>query len=296
LLSVLGLPLRKTEQAPVIPCCVSPSYEKQVDWLASRLFDLAHSQFPHMSRDEFARSGLFEGTIEKLRGRNVATTGHKTTFVEAILSYLQEQKLIQSWAGSGGKERSDYRVWVNGIATALEAKGCLDGNSATIYDRPDDVSSLVLWSLCQNAASSPPHSIWSGLHTRLSANIIATHRPVDGLLMLDPLCNCAARPCPKMAAGQGLQILSWHLPSPCIYLLPGTAPSLENPSPPPNRLADVPFLAAIAAAFSLAEKDVYRVEINVRQDGASLARQTRILQDDRLIRESDWTKLRRAVI
>lgn len=52
--------------------------------------------------------------------------------------------------------------------------------------------------VCSNAAD-PRHNVWSGIHTRLSAEIIDRAERVDGLIVAgDWICGTVARPCPKL--------------------------------------------------------------------------------------------------
>src|SRR5580658_3838329 len=94
--------------------------------------------------------------------------------------------------------RQKKRPSGNGCDQAL--KGCLDGNNTTIYERPPHAQEFIIWSLCSNRGADPRHNAWSGIHTRLSADIIERAQQVDGVIIWDWVCGTIGRPCPKLRA------------------------------------------------------------------------------------------------
>ncbi|MGH2137807.1 hypothetical protein, partial [Enterococcus faecalis] len=76
----------------------------------------------------------------------------------------------------------DYTVALNSGKTAvIELKGCLDGNNTNIFERPPHANEFIIWSVCTNPGADPRRNAWSGIHTRLSAEIISRQQRVDGL-------------------------------------------------------------------------------------------------------------------
>jgi hypothetical protein len=61
----------------------------------------------------------------------------------------------------------------------------------------------VLVRLRGTADTNPRHNLWSGIHTRLSAEIIEHQKQVDGLIVWEWICSTIGRPCPKLKRGEG---------------------------------------------------------------------------------------------
>ena len=76
-----------------------------------------------------------------------------------------------------------------GQTAAIELKGCLDGNNTNIFERPPHAHEFIIWSVCTNPGADPRHNAWSGIHTRLSAEIISRHQLVDGIVIWDMVCG-----------------------------------------------------------------------------------------------------------
>jgi hypothetical protein len=214
------------------------------------------------------------------------------------LNRLEDDGLIKNWNSSGGSNRHDYSVELNsGRFAVIELKGCLDGNNTTIFTRPPHAEEFIIWSVCTNPGADPRRNLWSGIHTRLGAEIIDKAEPVDGLVVWDMVCGTIGRPCPKLASNPDrmTQLGPYRLPPPCIYLFPGTIPSpRNNPTPRPHELQDVEFLSLLANAFGVIRDEIYQVQFEARYRGRDLERRTTILRENRSERASDWTPLRRA--
>ncbi len=156
----------------------------------------------------------------------------KREFARHVLNYAQDRGFIQDWESAGEANRHDYVVRLNsGRVAAIELKGCLDGNNTNIFERPTNAQEFVIWSLCTNPGADPRLNAWSGIHTRLSAEIISRQQRVDGVIIWDMACATVGRPCPKVvAAPERLTTVAHYvLPPPCIYVMPATiAGSLET--------------------------------------------------------------------
>jgi hypothetical protein len=168
---------------PIIFCELSVETQRLIADYANALRQIAPSIGTHgMTEDDFWDSGLFQSAVERLRGTQSATTEKKRTFIADILRFMLEQGAISDWKFSGAGERHDYEVYMpGGWLCVIEAKGCLDGNNTNIFERPPNADEFIIWSLCQNPGSNPRHNAWSGIHTRLSAEIIHRRQRVDGL-------------------------------------------------------------------------------------------------------------------
>jgi hypothetical protein len=130
----------------------------------------------------------------------------KREFMRSILEHLQVGGHISRWTASGNADRHDYEVVMKDqTVVAIESKGCLDGNNTNIFVRPPNADEFYIWSLCQNAGADPRHNAWSGIHTRLSAEIMARGQRVDGLIIWDMICGTIGRPCPKTDSGRFTQ-------------------------------------------------------------------------------------------
>ncbi len=283
----------------IIACGLLESTKQSIEDYAEALRNAAPNIGEHgLSEQEFWDSGLFRSAIEKLRGSQAAAMAEKRRFVDDALDYLQATGRIREWRFSGAGERHDYEVrTADGRLCVIETKGCLDGNNTNIYERPNNADEFVIWSLCQNPGSDPAHNAWSGIHTRLSAEIIHRRQKVDALIIWDMLCGTRGRPCPKLVVDPSRATLIGKrlVPPPCIYLFPRTIPDARNnPAPPCHELAELGFAQALHSAFGGDDNDVVEVGIQVRMDGPEVERKTRYRRAGVIIAESNWTKVRRA--
>ena len=280
-----------------VQCEQKPDLRRLIEEYAETLKTEAHKLGNHgLDEDEFYQSGLFRGAIERIRGQFSATMRPKREFVATILNHLEDGGHIAEWHSAGGENRHDYTVTLNdGRISVIELKGCLDGNNTNIFQRPPHADEFVLWSVCSNAGADPRHNVWSGIHTRLSAEIIDRAERVDGLIVWDWICGTVARPCPKLTIDPRRisQIGPYRLPPPCIYLFPSTVPSpRNNPSPNPQRLGGV--LEVFHRAFGGLDPELHEVRFTVAYQGVETVRTTRITRDGQLQRESEPTPIRRA--
>ncbi|MCS6887013.1 MAG: hypothetical protein NZQ09_02290 [Chloroflexus sp.] len=281
----------------IIFCDLSDKTKKMIEDYAEALREAAPriGLEIHNNQDQFWESGLFESAIERLRGQNAASTGNKQTFVEAIFSYMKEKGYITFFEFKGADGRHDYEVKIEDWTCAVELKGCLDGNNTTIFERPQGVNEFIIWSLCQNIGADPRHNAWSGIHTRLSAEIIHRKQVVDGVVIWDMRCNTTFRLCPKVAAPDRIkEVGAYKLPPPCIYLLPNAVPNPKGqPNPPVHQIDQVRFLHALYKCFGCNNKDVVRVSIEVKEEGSEVKRRTIYHRDGQEIAKSKWTIIRR---
>jgi len=284
---------------PIIPCSRREDWAQVVEEYSDALKAAAYTIGSHgLDREAFEESGLFKSAIERLRGQQAATTNVKYAFIEAVLMFLQNGGLIQRYEFVGTRERHDFEVYFgDGRLCCVEAKGCLDGNNTNIFVRPQNADEFVVWSLCQNPGSDPRHNAWSGIHTRLSAEIVARRERVDGLIIWDMLCGTLARPCPKLQEypERATGLSGKQVPPPCIYLFPRTIPDARNnPNPRPWTLSDIRFLNVIASAFHTQEDEVVEVRIEARMHEADVQRRTTYTAADHQLHQSGWTTVRRA--
>lgn len=284
---------------PIIPCSLSPERRALIARYADALRNIAPSIAPPgVDETEFWNSGLFASAIERLRGQNAASMTEKREFISSILSHLRERGLVTDWTATGAADRHDYEVRTpDGLITAIEAKGCLDGNNTGIFQRPPNADRFLLWSLCQNAGADPRHNAWSGIHTRLSAELVSRRQQVDGLIIWDMLCGTIGRPCPKVRRGglRATRVGGRDLPPPCIYVFPRTIPDpRNNPAPPCWALDQVPFLRIVHEVFGGAPGEVTEVRIVASMADTEVCRSTALVRDGKEIIRSAAAPIRRA--
>lgn len=221
----------------------------------------------------------------------------KRAFVAAILEYMQDRDFIREWASAGDLNRHDYTITLkNGRIAVVELKGCLDGNNTTIFERPAQAQEFLIWSICSNAGNDPRHSVWSGIHTRLSAEIIHEQKLVDGLIVWDWLCGGVGRPCPKLGGKDDrlTTVKNYKVTPPCIYLFPATVPAVRNnPNPEPHKLDDVGFLKALHECFGGRADEVSTVRFLVAHRGSETVRTTTIERGGVVRRVSSASSIRR---
>ena len=283
----------------VIPCQQNKELQKLIRDYVEVLKTDAYKLGSHgLSKEEFYNSGLFRGAIERARGQFSATMGSKREFCRHVLDYMQDKGFIANWESAGESNRHDYVVHLKtGRVAVIELKGCLDGNNTNIFERPPHAQEFVIWSVCTNPGADPRLNAWSGIHTRLSAEIISGSQRVDGVMIWDMVCGTIGRPCPKIAsAPERLTAVSHYmLPPPCIYVLPGTIPSpRNNPHPVAQSLDEVHLLKAFHECFGGMDEEVNYVDFEVEHQGVETLRTTRIRRAGTIARESEPTPIRRA--
>lgn len=283
----------------VIPCRLLPEVRERVERYAAELEKSAFRIGSHgLSEAEFQSSGLFRGAIERLRGIQAASMDEKKRFCADILAYLERNAFIKGWAFAGGDERHDYEVKLqSGRTCIIETKGGLDGNNTNIFERPPQADEFLIWSLNQNPTSDPAHNVWSGLHTRLSAELIHRKQVIDGVAVWDMLCGTAGRPCPKIVAapGRAVKVSGRAVPPPCLYLMPKNIPDpRNNPTPVCRTIREVEFFAAVVEAFGVRAPEIAEVRVSAQMDGANLQRKTQIVRDGQEVAASGWTTIKRA--
>ncbi len=282
-----------------IPCEKNAELRLKIVEFAEVLKREAHLLGDHgLDERDFYQSGLFRGAIERIRGQYSASMKEKRGFVAQILDHMRFGGFIKDWSSAGEANRHDYAVTLNNDRTAIiELKGCLDGNNTNIFERPPHADEFVIWSVCSNPGADPRHNVWSGIHTRLSAEMIDRNQRIDGMVVWDWICGTAARPCPKLTLSPDrlAEVGQYRLPPPCIYLFPATVPSpRNNPRPRLNQLEDVGILQAMHACFGGQAEELHQVEIEVAHQGAETVRKTTIRRAGEVLRQSDQTPIRRA--
>lgn len=282
----------------VIPCKRNAQLRKLIEDYAEDLKTQAHQLGSHgLSESEFYQSGVFRGAIERIRGQFSATMHEKREFVQHVLNYMQDRGFVKDWESTGEANRHDYVVNMpSGRVAVIELKGCLDGNNTNIFARPPHAQEFIIWSVCTNPGADPQHNAWSGIHTRLSAEIISRNELVDGVIIWDMVCGTVARPCPKVSGNNSrmTEVGPYVLPPPCVYLFPGTIPSPRNNAhPPPQKLEEVELLKAFHECFRGHDEEVNYVSFEVGHKGVETVRKTTIKRNGEIQQESSATAIRR---
>ncbi len=285
---------------PVVPCEILPETKARIDQFAESLREAAPRIGEHgLSNAEFWESGLFGAAVERLRGQQAASTAIKYGFVRSILSQLKIAGEIAEFDYTGTGERHDFEViYPDGFKVAIETKGCLDGNNTNIFLRPASADEFVIWSLCQNPGADPRHNVWSGIHTRLGAEVIHRKERVDTLVVWDMICGTVGRPCPKLVAEPNRAVVlsdGKTVPPPCLYLFPRTVPDARNnPHPRCWSMNELRFASSLSRVFGTNATEAVSVSIEVRMSGPDVERMTTFSVNGSIIAQSGWTKLSRA--
>lgn len=283
----------------IIPCEQNSELRRKIERFAETLKVEAHKLGDHgLDELEFYNSGLFRGAIERVRGQFSATMREKREFVRDALNFMQDRGFIKEWDSAGDANRHDYAITLNtGKIGIIELKGCLDGNNTNIFERPPHASEFVIWSVCTNPGADPRHNVWSGIHTRLSAEIISREQRVDGVIVWDMVCGTIGRPCPKVEGRPErlTEVAHYVLPPPCIYVLPATVPSpRNNPTPKAQALDDVELLRAFYDCFGGDPSEINYVDFEVQYRGVDLLRTTSVTRGGSVTRASEATAIRRS--
>jgi hypothetical protein len=282
----------------VIPCQQNAELRKQIERFAETLTTESHKLGAHgLDEKDFYNSGLFRGAIERVRGQFSATMRPKREFVKHVLNHMEDRSFITGWEKTEDANRNDYAVKLNTGKTAIiDLKGCLDGNNTNIFERPADADEFVIWSLCTNLGADPRRNAWSGIHTRLSAEMIENQKQVDGLVIWDMVCGTIGRPCPKIAQvdpARFTDVGPFRVPPACIYLFPSTIPGEAIPHAKAQDLPDVGLLDAFQQCFGGLANEINYVDFDVSIRSGGMVRQTTIRRDGMIQRQSDMTAIRR---
>ena len=285
---------------PIIPCSRNAALGGQIEAFAEAILTQSHLLGEHgLSEAEFYQSGLLRGAIERLRGQFSAARAEKRLFLRQVLNHLQDMSLIGDYEEAAGSARHDFLVSLpGGTAAAISAKGCLDGNNTNVFERPNGVQEFVIWSICMSPGADPRRNVWSGLHTRLGAEIIMRHQQVDGVVIWDWRCGTVGRPCPKLPvdnpSSRTTKIGPWFLTPPCIYLMPRSLPTAGQPSSLSWEITEKPLLAALHTAFGGVDAELNHVGIDVRQTTNDLQRRTTVRRAGIIAHQSEFTSIRRS--
>lgn len=210
---------------------------------------------------------------------------------------MEDAKLIEGWDLSEAAERSDYWVRLpNGGNAVIALTGGMDGNNVTLFERPDTADEFVIWSIMTNAAGDPRRNAWSGIHTRLSAEIIARDQQVDGVIICDMVCGTVGRPCPKLTGDvepRLTEIGPFRVPPPCIYMFPGIVPGGAVTKAVAQQVGDVTLLQAFHNTFRCSGDEVNYVDFEIQLVGAETWRKTTVTRGGMIQVESDMTPIRR---
>lgn len=282
----------------ILPCQKNEELQRRIVEFAEVLKTQAHKLGAHgLDENEFYNSGLFRGAVERIRGQFSATMREKREFVRNILNHMQDKGFLTDWTSAGDANRHDYSLHMpDGRVAVIELKGCLDGNNTTIYERPPHAREFIIWSLCTNPGADPRHNAWSGIHTRLSADIIERAQHVDGVIIWDMVCGTIGRPCPKVQADPSrlTTVSHYQVPPPCIYVFPATVPSpRNNPHPLAQGIDDVQILKAFHDCFGGRRNEVNYVDFEVEHRQADTVRKTRVTRDGAVVQQSAFTSIRR---
>ena len=281
----------------VIPCEKDQRLTELIRDYAEVLKTEAHKLGTHgLDEKEFYNS-VFRGAIERVRGQFSATMRMKREFVRHVLNHMQDRGFILDWESAGESNRHDYTVRLKtGRVSVVELKGCLDGNNTSIFERPAHAQEFIIWSICTNLGADPRKNAWSGIHTRLSADLIERGQRVDGVIIWDMVCGTMGRPCPKLSGRRGRMTAVAHymLPPACIYILPMTIASpRNNPRPVAQSLDDVHLLKAFHECFQGNDEELNYIDFEVEHRGVETLRKTRIRRAGVVVKESKMTPIRR---
>ncbi|MDB5586887.1 MAG: hypothetical protein JWP26_1857 [Devosia sp.] len=282
----------------VIPCEQNAGLRGQIEKFAEVLKTHAHELGDHGLDDkEFYNSGLFRGAIERIRGQFIADVRPKREFVQHILNHLEDQKLISGWELSEASERNDYWVQMPGGRNAvIGLTGAMDGQNTTIFQRPLDADEFVIWSMMTNAAGDPRRNAWSGIHTRLSAEMISRDQRVDGVIIWDMVCGTVGRPCPKIMGEMEPRLTDvgpFRVPPACLYSFPGIIPGGAVTIAIAQQLEDVTLLQAFHTCFRGRDDEVNFVDFEIEVVGGETRRKTTVTRGGIVQLESEMTPIRR---
>ena len=281
----------------VIPCSANEELRTRIELYAEELRVQAHQLGSHgLSEQEFYNSGLFRGAIERIRGQFSATTRDKRDLAARVLNYLEDNGLILGWDEADSRVRYDYDVKLkSNRLCAVAVKGCLDGNNATILGKPENADEMVLWSMCTNQGADPRRNVWSGIHTRISAEYVEHGLELDAVVVWDMMCGTIGRSCPKLIAepARAIALGSCSLPPPCVYVLP-RQDQRQTGLLAAQKADSVEFVKALTDAFGGRESEINFVDFEVERDVVGASRRTIVKRNGVICYQSEMTPIDRA--
>jgi hypothetical protein len=148
-----------------------------------------------------------------------------------------------------------------------------------------------------NSGADPRRNAWSGIRTRLRAEMISRSKRVDGVIIWDMICRTLVRPCPKLAALSGVvrrtSLGPFLTPPLCIYVFPAEIPSRESPGAIARDLGGVELLTAFQKAFGGRDEEVNYVDFEIGEQGNELFRRTVIRRAGVVQHASEMTAIQR---
>ena len=283
----------------VIPCEQDAGLRRQIERFAEVLKTQAHKLGDHgLTEKDFYASPIFRGAIQQVRGEFSATMRDKREFVQHVLNHMEDRGFIASWDRTKRGVLHDYVVNLKSGRTAIiDLKGCLDGDNTKLFERPSGADEFVIWSLCTNVGADPRRNAWSGIHTRISAEIVTRNQLVDGLVIWDMMCGTIGRSCPKLARDSDVDrrtlIGPFCAPPPCIYVFPASIPSVEAPSVRGQPQSNVELLAAFQASFGGRDDEIDYVNFDIAFRPEETMRRTTIERGGIVQHSSEMTAIRR---
>lgn len=282
----------------VIPCEQNSNLRAQIERFAEVLKTEAHRLGDHgLDERDFYNSGLFRGAVERVRGQFSATMRAKREFVQHVLNHMEDEGFIAGWDLTEDSSRNDYLVRLaSGRIAVIDLKGCLDGNNTNIFERPANADEFVIWSICTNLGADPRRNVWSGIHTRLSAEMISRNQRVDGLIVWDMVCGTIGRPCPKITDDDHARLTDigpFRVPPPCIYLFPNMAPSSAAPVVSAQPIKAVELLSVFHDCFKGRDAELNHVDFELLQSDSDLMRRTTIRRAGSTQKVSEMAAIRR---
>lgn len=282
----------------VIPCEQNTSLRDQIQKFAEVLKTQAHLLGEHgLNEHEFYNSGLFRGAIERIRGQYSASMGPKREFVQHILNQMEDVGLIEGWDQNEAAERSDYVVRLPlGRIAVIALTGAMDGNNVNLFDRPDMVDEFVIWSMMTNVSGDPRRNAWSGIHTRLSAEMIVREQQIDGVIIWDMACGTVGRLCPKTLGEEEPRLTNvgpFSVPPPCIYMFPAIVPGVAAPKAMAQPIVEVTLLNAFHTHFRGNNDEVNFVDFEIQTIDTETWRKTTVTRGGVVQVESGMTLIRR---
>lgn len=288
----------RSARLSIILCEQNAALRDKIEQFAEELKSQAHTLGSHgLDEREFYSSGLFRGAVERIRGQFSATMGPKREFVKHVLNHMEDRGFISSWDLAEASERSDYWVGLpSGKNAVIALTGAMDGNNTTIFERPSEADEFVIWSMVTNPGSDPRRNAWSGVHTRLSAEMVSRNQQVDGLIIWDMVCGTLGRPCPKLV-GDVLRLTEvgpYRLPPACLYMFPAVPPGPNNTNTKPQALSEVELMAGFHLCFGGNDEELNEVSFSVEKRGGGLYRRTTVERGGDVQKQSGWIPIRRS--
>lgn len=257
-----------------------PHYRGDLITKANRLRDVILNlhkynipELQGISEQEFDLIRL--AVINSIKGEIVAKEEKsRQSFVENVfLKPAKGQGFIRNYEDTSKTDKCDFEGdFTDGKHFGLEVKGG-EGNSVTLFSRPENTDILVVWSHLDVMSNTPADNMRAvlGRIVKQMVNENEKRQKVDFLVFYDEWYQ------------NGVKYFSNGLPLPDVFIFPIALPTKAEPHPALPDIKENIFLKSLMKAIGnhdlndpLVQKHLWYVDIELREKGKAWIRKLKV--------------------